>query len=378
MALDLGELKLGDEAGPAGAAPEEMVHFWYKTSVEMESGALADNSHKTWLTGEKAFRSFLENELGLDPDQAWPETGHPAWTLVYAFVSFGLRGRGWKPNTVRTYLDSVSAVCRSRGVEDPTKHPRVVRVLKGLVREAGSLGLKEEKAAPLTEELMESLMLGLKLGKFRGSDGLNSMRGTERRQCMLYLWAGWAGLMRRGELGLLRVTDLHIGSDTVTVSIKHAKGDQVWEGATIELPKEFFGLDMGLVVLEHFAELEQVLGADFLKRGVKLFRHAAHPEEPWMDEAQAITAGLRRMLGQLGREDMVVKDYSSHSMRRGGAQFLRDLGVPRDILKAVGRWKSDAVDEYLKEVVGETRKKAALVFAKRSSPWKKVDWEGSG
>lgn len=39
--------------------------------------------------------------------------------------------------------------------------------------------------------------------------------------------------------------------------------------------------------------------------------------------------------------------YSSHSFRRGGANFLFSAGVPRDVIKLVGDWRSDAVDSYI-------------------------------
>ncbi len=53
---------------------------------------------------------------------------------------------------------------------------------------------------------------------------------------------------------------------------------------------------------------------------------------------------LRKLVLMSGREPSL---YSSHSFRRGGASFAHEAGVPRELIKLVGDWKSDAVDAYL-------------------------------
>ena len=55
--------------------------------------------------------------------------------------------------------------------------------------------------------------------------------------------------------------------------------------------------------------------------------------------------------------------FSGHSMRRGGAQMLRDRGVPRDLVMSHGRWRSSAVDVYFKGVCDITRAAVARVFS---------------
>ncbi len=39
--------------------------------------------------------------------------------------------------------------------------------------------------------------------------------------------------------------------------------------------------------------------------------------------------------------------YSSHGFRRGGALFMVTSGVSRDVVKIVGNWRSDAIDQYI-------------------------------
>lgn len=52
---------------------------------------------------------------------------------------------------------------------------------------------------------------------------------------------------------------------------------------------------------------------------------------------------LKSALNAVGR---VSSAYSTHSLRRGGATFANMAGVPRSYIKAVGDWRSDAVDLY--------------------------------
>ncbi len=53
---------------------------------------------------------------------------------------------------------------------------------------------------------------------------------------------------------------------------------------------------------------------------------------------------LRACLNQCG---LSGKDFGSHSFRRGGASFAFSIGVPVDLIKVLGDWKSNAVLLYL-------------------------------
>ncbi|KAF6745770.1 hypothetical protein DFP72DRAFT_823747, partial [Ephemerocybe angulata] len=42
-------------------------------------------------------------------------------------------------------------------------------------------------------------------------------------------------------------------------------------------------------------------------------------------------------------------DYGGHSLRSGGATFLASLGLPEDVIMAMGRWSSQAWRIYVRE-----------------------------
>ena len=53
---------------------------------------------------------------------------------------------------------------------------------------------------------------------------------------------------------------------------------------------------------------------------------------------------LKQCLGAIGLD---ASRYSGHSFRRGGAQFALQCGLPVDLIKLQGDWRSNACDRYL-------------------------------
>lgn len=56
----------------------------------------------------------------------------------------------------------------------------------------------------------------------------------------------------------------------------------------------------------------------------------------------------RKLTCALTRLGYQAADYGTHSLRRGGATWLILSGVPLPIVKALGDWKSDCVQNYIK------------------------------
>jgi hypothetical protein len=54
------------------------------------------------------------------------------------------------------------------------------------------------------------------------------------------------------------------------------------------------------------------------------------------------------------------KDYGSHSLRRGGATWALQCGVPTEVIRIMGDWHSDAYKAYLEVPI-----KQKLVYIKQ-------------
>ena len=48
-----------------------------------------------------------------------------------------------------------------------------------------------------------------------------------------------------------------------------------------------------------------------------------------------------------------IKDHGSHSLRRGGANAMKEAGWPPERIQEHGRWTSDCYKRYLERAAGE-------------------------
>jgi hypothetical protein len=71
------------------------------------------------------------------------------------------------------------------------------------------------------------------------------------------------------------------------------------------------------------------------------------------------TKDLKGLLKQLG----LCTGYSSHSFRRGGASFMLQMGIPGEMIKLMGDWRSDCYQKYL-DVSLQLRTQVMSTFAK--------------
>jgi hypothetical protein len=296
------------------------------------------------------------------------------------FVAYGL-GK-WKISTVVTYMTGgIGGFFREHGLEgdaNPVNHWRVQKTIKGLRRRLGLTG--EDGAQPseaLDMELLELMLRDLRDGRMRnGAKSGARVSAFEQRQGQIMLAAGQAGLMRRSEIARVWLSRVVVDADgrsrwTLTGVGTPGKTDEACEGQTVQLPAVVAGCQLGRLILEQRREL-YLLG---LKDNDLFFRDARRPRERgWHPNGEAVGKALRRYISQtvprhrLQRPE--VSKFSAHSLRRGGAQWLRDLGLSRDLVKLHGRWKSDAVDAYFVGIGRETEEQIADLFASRREP----DW----
>ena len=82
-----------------------------------------------------------------------------------------------------------------------------------------------------------------------------------------------------------------------------------------------------------------------------------------------LTSVLRCLLQQAGYQQDL---YSSHSFRIGAATTVAAAGLPVWLIKALGRWSSDAYQTYI-QCSSETLRAVSTLLARadtsRQSPW---------
>ena len=72
----------------------------------------------------------------------------------------------------------------------------------------------------------------------------------------------------------------------------------------------------------------------------------------WVDGANVLNAFsygafVSKLLGHLSILGLDPRLYAGHSFRRGGASFAYQSGVPIELIKALGDWRSDTILIYL-------------------------------
>lgn len=73
---------------------------------------------------------------------------------------------------------------------------------------------------------------------------------------------------------------------------------------------------------------------------------------------------LQMCLGKIGFDP---SKYSGHSLRRGGASFALQCGLPIDLIKTQGDWRSNAVERYLEPAFGMRQQVAQQMGASVSA-----------
>lgn len=257
--------------------------------------------------------------------------------------------KGIKPATLNQYVAAVAAWRAEQNLE-----PRVVtgflkRTIDGYERElseAGVAGVRQHAPRePITLAMLNAVHSVLRVD-------------TAYEDSLFFAASvvGVYGFLRGGEFlvterdarkaarRLLRVGHASISAAAVLLTIPISKTDQLAKGVVRRLPAQA-GVVCPVKALSSYLELRrQKFGADSFKQDDPLFVNG---------EGQALTRPmylnmLRNILTALGLDAEQVSRFTTHSLRRGGAQSLADAGAAVDDIKFQGRWKSGAYTAYLR------------------------------
>lgn len=289
--------------------------------------SLASSTRRSYDVGTRRWLKFCEDFAVKSPTPA--QEGDLCLFVAYLARSV-LHG------TIRSYLYSVRSFHIDSGLPDPLENtPLLHRMIRGVKRIQGDT--KSKPKFPVTLALLERIH--------------SIVDWSDPDQCMMF--AAWS--LASG--GLLR-----IGEFTT------AKGNP----APLLLNRNLSSvrIDGGFVFRVLHLDASK---ADPFRKGVDIvLGHSTSPANALVafsayDRARAASAKLPsaplfafRNGTPLSRElcmsvlkatlDSIKMDTSRFgglSFRRGGAQSLRDAGVPDHLLQVIGRWASDAYKVYL-------------------------------
>lgn len=217
-------------------------------------------------------------------------------------------------STLRRRLAAIADAHQAGGHSDPTKHPLVRKVFRGICRVHG---LRADAATPLDADMLARIVAALP----------HDVTAVRDRALLL---VGFFGALRRSELVALTVEDLDRRPDGWVVTIQRSKTDPYGKGQCIVLPA-FHG------PLCPTAAIADWLAASRIGEG-PIFRTIGTPDKIRATlPAPQIGSILRKRAADAG---VHVHRLSAHSLRSGFAVSATRAGIAAAQIQAVTRHRS--------------------------------------
>lgn len=163
----------------------------------------------------------------------------------------------------------------------------------------------------------------------------------------------------------LRRSDVVVRGNRLVIQIRHTKTRQYnsayGAGELQYLLPEIPGSSLCPTrTLARYMRLTAGLPADY-----PLFVETRATKEAGMDAIRPLTYNTFLNIFKAGitRVGLDPAYYAGQSFRRGGATFAREAGVPDEVIRAMGDWKSDAWQAYV-SATAVLRERAAFSLAK--------------
>ena len=220
--------------------------------------------------------------------------------------------------TLRRRLAAIAVRHTTAGLDTPTDHPLVRRMLRRYARTRGTAVRKKE---PLTIERLPALLIAMTAAG----------PATARDRALLLL--GYAGAFRRSELVALDVEDLKFSTSGLYVWIVAAKNDPRKKGRELYVPRLPKAELCAVAALEAWLDFVGATGAVFRTfdlRG-RLTEHRLDPGD--------VARVLRRRAAAAG----LVGDFAGHSLRRGFITNAAKKRIPLESIKRVTGQRSSGV-----------------------------------
>ncbi len=228
--------------------------------------------------------------------------------------------------TLRRRLAAIASRHATAGLETPTDHPLVRKLLRRYSRSRGTAVKKKE---PLLVERLPAILMAM-------PDDLPALRD----RALLLL--GYAGAFRRSELVALDVEQLRFSAKGVYVWIAAAKNDPRKKGRELYVPRlpatSASGALCAVAAVERWLEVVGATGPVF-----RTFDLRGRLTETRLDPGD-VARILRRRAAAAG----VAGDFAGHSLRRGFITNAAKKKIPIESIKRVtGQRSSGIVLDYV-------------------------------
>lgn len=178
-----------------------------------------------------------------------------------------------------------------------------------------------------------------------------------------WILLAFAGFLRSTEVLNLRASDVDFPQSSRTksigwVNIRHSKTDVYREGHKIPIPQSLSPLCPLSALRKYF----DAAGIEYNSEQLIFRTVISKNGECQLSEKQlSYNVARKRFKSILKRAGIPPQNFGLHSLRSGGASAAAAAGVPHQLIKMHGRWKSDlSKARYIHRNLDQH---ASLVFA---------------
>ena len=312
--------------------------LWRKAGILVQE-SISSDSRSVYATGVRHLRNFL---VEMNPQLTYPFSD-PDWVMFYVWLLERVT-----PDTASSYLSHVAfAFETSAGIPRPDwkRFPLLTRAKKGAKR---SRPRNRKRKHPVTWDLACRMIDHLQIRP----DNVTRLSGM--LIFVVLLLTGISGWFRLGELiptdkkthpeKIIRRGQITVFREPGTVPymriwLFRSKGDPLNEGVPVYVPgnSEF----PQYCPVRWMEALMRVTDSPTVNPATPLF---TFPNGTLVLKAPFIK-WLRSRLRRLGLDCSL---YAGHSLRIGAAVSAARRGLSDELIKRLGRWKSDAYLLYVK------------------------------
>jgi len=297
----------------------------FQNFEEMRAHARAESTRRVYAVHWNHFQAFCRSQ-GFAPMPA-------AWQTVVAYA-LDCAGKV----SISTLNARLAAIAQrhSDAENNPTAHPQVKEVLKGIRRKHGRASRAKEPA--LTEDIM--LMTDAQPA---------SLAGIRNRALLLL---GYAGAFRRSELVALDCEDLRFTREGVTITIRKSKTDQEAAGQTIAVQYRK-GAYCPVTALRAWLTTAGIKSGPAFRRITKSGQVIHHtiitrkglPLSPRLS-AETVAIVVKDAVKAIGKDPQI---FAGHSLRSGFAtQVAKNGGQAADIMRQTRHKSVDTALKYVR------------------------------
>lgn len=311
------------EAAPVTTVDSER-HLSASTLDRMER-SIPTETRRAYERQWRAFATWCA-EQGRSALPATPET-------LTEYVN-SLADAGRAPSTIEQAMATVRRVHRDSGYAGTPDTEDARKVLKTYKRDRAVAGKRKRQAPAITVSPLRTMVDALDV---RLLDGL-------RDRALLVL--GYAGMLRRSELAALNIADLRFTDDGLIVTVRQSKTDQEAAGEDVHIPYGSYASTCPVRTVRAWVDA-------LAERGVtdgpllRSLRRGGHLDASGAGmSGTAINRRVRELAQRAGVPD--ADRMTAHGLRAGAPTDASAAGKSETRIKAQGRWKSTAYQQYIR------------------------------